>query len=194
LEEKHNITRDQHFQESECQFTFSKEWEVIQYDAHDYYKTVSGKSFSGVDFAGIFRDTLYLIEVKNYYQYNQTGEIEELENFCVEMKEKFLDTIDLIRIIQKYHNRKWSYRLFYRLVKSYPNLYHTWWFWTRMYQIIENDKVEFVLLIDSLETRESIKLKTVELMVEEYNTDFDLQVLPITTSDIPDLEIIHHIT
>ncbi len=180
-----------HFEESECSFTFSNEWEVIKYDSHDFYKTVSGRSFSGVDFAGIYQDKLHLIEVKNFYQYNKSGELENVEDFCVEMKEKFLDTLDLIRIIQKYHKRKWSYRLFYRLVESYPKLYYSWWFWTCMNQLATDGKVEFILLIDSIESRDKIKVRTLEYMIQEHSGPLNVQVLPLKSNDLLSITV-HH--
>jgi hypothetical protein len=178
-----------YFEESECTFTFSKEWEVIKYDSHDFYRTVSGRSFSGVDFAGMFKDKLYLIEVKNFYQYNKTGKIEGVDQFCVEMKEKFLDTLDLIRIIQKYHNRKWSYKMFYGLVESYPKLHYTWWFWTYMNNYILDGKVECILLIDSLESRNKIKTKTLEYISAEHDDGISLQVLPLTSNELEGLTV-----
>ena len=159
-----------YFEESEHNFTFSKDWKILKYDSHPFYKIVSGRSFSGVDFAGFYKDKLYLIEIKNFYQYGKSGSIEDVNEFCREIKEKCLDTLDLIRIIQKYFQRKWTYRLFCRLVMAYPNLNMTWWFWTMMNQKVEEQDFVFVLLIDSIDEESILKTNIERLIVDEYQT------------------------
>lgn len=140
------------FTESKYKFSFDDRWRILKYDDHPYYRIVSGRSFSGIDFAGIFdEDLLYLIEVKNFYQYDNDGEIAEVTNFILEMKEKILDTIDLINIIQKYHQRKWTYRLLINLVNRFPGLNTDWWFWTRMHKLVQAGSMFFVLMIESKE-------------------------------------------
>jgi len=167
------------FDESDYQFEFSTQWKVLKYDSHPYYKIVSGRSFSGVDFAGIIDDHLHLIEIKNFYQYNQQGHIDDELVFCEEMKEKYLDTIDLIQIIQKYHERKWTYRLFYNIVKSYPSLHEDWWFWTAMYNYIMAGTFTFVLFVQSTSALHNLEQQIKTKIKKEYEGDFDVQLYPL---------------
>lgn len=168
-----NVTR---FDESDYQFEFSDQWKVLKYDSHPYYKIVSGRSFSGVDFAGIIDNHLYLMEIKNFYQYNQNGQIEDISIFCEDMKEKFLDTIDLIRIIQKYHERKWTYRLFYKVVESYPSLHLDWWFWTSMQRYVKAGSFTFILCVLAAIDMEGLQEKIARTIRAEYDEDFHIQL------------------
>ncbi len=186
--------KETYFEESEHNFTFSTDWEILKYDSHPFYKIVSGRSFSGVDFAGFHKDKLYLIEIKNFYQYGKTGDIENVDEFCEEMKEKFLDTLDLIRIIQKYFQRKWSYRLFCRLVMSYPNLNKTWWFWTMMADRVENDAFVFVLLIDSIEKESELQTTIEQLVAKEFQQKVHVVSSSIKTGSVEGLTVLDNKT
>jgi len=139
------------FSEGGYQISFDDRWDVFKYDEHKYYKIVSGRSFSGVDIAGIYNETdVYFIELKNFYQHTNNGVIADYDNFLLEIREKYLDTLDLIQIIHKYHTRQWMYRRFYPIVERFPKLYRNWWLWTRMYQLcLDKQNVHFVLLIES---------------------------------------------
>ena len=182
--------KETYFEESEHNFTFSKDWKILKYDSHPFYKIVSGRSFSGVDFAGFYKDKLYLIEIKNFYQYGKSGSIEDVNEFCEEMKEKFLDTLDLIRIIQKYFNRKWTYRLFCRLFMSYPNLNTTWWFWTMMDQKVEEQAVVFVLLIDSTEEESLLRINIEKLVSDQYQQKAQIVCAGLRTDSLEGLKVI----
>lgn len=136
------------FSESGLLFDFEDSWNLIKYDTHRYYLTLSGRSFSGVDFAGFHNDNLYLIEVKNFYQYNQNGVIKDVEAFSIEVAEKIKDTIRLIELIHKYHTRKWMYRLLFPVVRRFPRWNNDWLFWTAMARnISEGKNTHFVLYI-----------------------------------------------
>jgi len=54
------------FKESDLTFNFSqKEWEIIRYDTHRYYKILSGAGLKGVDFLGIYqKNKVVFFEVK----------------------------------------------------------------------------------------------------------------------------------
>lgn len=139
------------FIESSYKFEFADSWNVIKYDDHRYYKSISGQSMSGVDFAGLKDGTdCYLIEVKNYKQYTSQTAEKDMDEFIDEISDKVKDSIQLIEVIQKFLNRKFLYRFAYRLVRKYPVLNREWYFWTELYRtgIIEKQTV-FVLFIDA---------------------------------------------
>lgn len=179
------------FSESGRIFRFDKQWEVLKYDDHHYYQIVSGRSFSGVDFAGLLNDEeLVLIEIKNFYQYDNQGAIEDLNQFALEIKEKLLDTIDLIHIIYKYHQRSWMYRRFNRVVMRFPWVHYTWWFWTRMKELIEQEAFAFVLLIESVEKR-SLLLKEIKKTLKEESYSIpNIKIMSLETDQIPGLQIV----
>ena len=164
------VMKDQIFSESGLLFSFRDSWKVIRYDAHRYYKIVSGQSIRGVDFACITdEDELLLIEVKNFYQHHNEGVIADVEDFAEEMKEKILDTLDLLKIIHTYHKRKWSYRLFIELIKKFPRLHFDWWYWTAMYDLHQIvGKYVFILVLNADADISLIHEKIMNLMkIEE---------------------------
>lgn len=149
------------FLESGFLFTFAEDWNVIKFDEHRFYKRLSGRSFKGIDFAGVYKDeTLYLIEVKNYKQYAHTVYDVDVEMFCQEIVKKIKDSISLIQIIHLYYTRKWVYRAFFPIVRRYPFMQREWFFWTTLYDLCFNkEKVRFVLCIDSDFDNEDIAKK-----------------------------------
>jgi len=178
------------YSESNYTFTFDDSWRILKYDDHPYYRILSGRSFSGIDFAGIYNDEqLYLIEVKNFYQYDNDGEIADVNEFVLELKEKILDSIDLINIIQKYHQRRWTYRLFISLVKRFPNLSRDWWFWTRMHDLLAAKQMSFVLLIASKLNRNSLKLELLSSLEEEDYVIPNLKIQSLSMTNIEGLSI-----
>jgi len=174
------------FSESNYEFTFDDRWQILKYDDHPYYRILSGRSFSGIDFAGIFENEhLYLIEVKNFYQYDNDGEISNVDKFVIEIKEKILDSIDLIRIINKYHQRKWTYRLLVKLVMRLPNLNRDWWFWTKMHQLLQSKHMSFVLLIESKLNNNFLKADILSSLAGE---DYEIPNLIMLSIDKQDLD------
>lgn len=136
------------FTEGNLKFTFSSDWDVIKYDAHRYYRSLSGSSFSGVDFAGIYRcDQAVFIEVKNYLQYD--GPIRDSAEILIrKFGEKITDTIRLIDIAHRLHHRKWWYRTFISWILKYPWLHRDWYFWTRLYTLSQHtDHFKFIFYI-----------------------------------------------
>jgi len=157
------------FHESELTFYFNRDWKVLRYDEHKYYRIVSGRSVSGVDFACITPDeTLLLIEVKNFYQYNRSGLIDDTNRFAEEIKEKIVDTLDLITIIHKYHRRKWTFRIMIDLVRRFPKLHYDWWFWSKMYDLhLQPEKLLFLLVLESETEVSSLQKQITELIMSE---------------------------
>lgn len=179
------------FSESGRIFRFDRQWEILKYDDHHYYQIVSGRSFSGVDFAGLLNDEeLFLIEIKNFYQYDNQGAINDLNQFAFEIREKLLDTIDLIHLIYKYHQRSWMFRRFNRLVMRFPRVHYTWWFWTRMKELIEQEAFTFVLLIESVEKRSLLFEKIQTALEEEQYSIPKIKLMSLNTDQIPGLQII----
>lgn len=136
------------FRESGLTFRFDQKWNVIKYDEHKYYRSLSGSSFSGVDFAGIYQcDQTVFLEVKNYMQYD--GRIRDTsDNILKKYGEKITNTLHLINLIHRYHRRNFIYNWFISLVLKQPWLHRTWFFWTKMHEMIQHkNQFRFVFLI-----------------------------------------------
>ena len=147
------------FIESGYRFIFGTEWEIMKYDSHRFYTSLSGHSMSGVDFAGILdRDKVVLLEIKNYKQYDHQLPEKTLQQFKSEIEEKALDSLQLINVIYKFLNRKWQYKVFYGIVRKYSILNKEWYFWSELYRIgVEERKLHFVLLLDAYFNTDQIK-------------------------------------
>jgi len=141
------------FQESDLQFYFDNaHWRVMKYDAHRYYKILSGAGLKGVDFIGIHnKKQLVFFEVKHF----RSPKVNSKENealFIQQIYDKMEDTITAIQVIEKLLNRKRWYRYFLKL-ESYIPFYFVqnrdWYFWHRIIQLWKvNSSNDFVLWVE----------------------------------------------
>ena len=175
------------FTEGNLSFTFGESWNVIKYDDHRYYLTLSGSSFSGVDFAGIYNcDQAVFIEVKNYLQYE--GPIRDnSEILAKKYGEKITDTLRLIDIVQRYHRRKWWYRTLKSYIQKYPWLHRDWFFWTSLQEMIQDQsKYRFIFLVLCSEQDQKLFNHVLKNIRDLHpNTNVDIQYKG--ASLIPDL-------
>lgn len=139
--------------ESALQFTFGEDWVVRRYDAHRYYRAISGSDMKGVDFVGIYRDRFLLfIEVKNYtkrYGDALPARVPPLDNpagFARHLGRKWQDSLRAVRVFQLVLRRRWAYRLFYPLVGRLLAAEHDWRFWTRAHQLTQTPGAVHALL------------------------------------------------
>jgi len=129
------------FRESDIEFNFNKDWSVRKYDAHYFYKGLSGAGLSAVDFIGLlYGNELVLFEIKNFRQGRKYGETdfesrmkEELPVFMKKMKVKVVDSLRGIDAIGRYFQRKPLYRLFLGLIRKLNFHQYKWVFWTKVY-------------------------------------------------------------
>lgn len=182
------MPKDQTFHESAYKFVFDQDWKVIKFDEHRFYLTLSGLSFSGMDFVGIHKETLYLIEVKNYNQYSGKKIVKEIDEFVNALKEKIKDTLQLFSIIHKYHQRRFLYRSLYPLVNKFPSLNKEWHFWTRLNTLSTNrSKVHFLLFIDSDFDNDLLKSK---LLGQLENPKPKIKIIDLDGDEVEDIGII----
>ena len=148
------------FKESGMEFTFPNNWVVKKYDEHRFYHYLSGLGFKGVDMIVLTPEKkLILIEVKNYIdRFPQDGinPTETLLNntttFSKMYIQKFEDTFQLLRIVQKYYTRKKWYRwLTMSLQQFFP--YHfliklDWGFWTLANVFLNQNKIHLILWLE----------------------------------------------
>ncbi|MEO1434957.1 MAG: hypothetical protein AAFV80_05430 [Bacteroidota bacterium] len=145
------------FQESGIQFEFSEEWVVKKYDDHRFYKYLSGRGFSGVDFISIRNGKEVVFwEMKNFlprpggrgHDPEQTLE-DDPERFYYEISEKVKDTLLLIDTVKKYYLRKWWFRWFYRYFKNRKKPQADWIFWSQLDELIQEKGVHFILWMET---------------------------------------------
>lgn len=145
-------------EESAIQFTFPSDWVVIKYDQHKFFRYLSGDGLKGVDFIGIDdSDDLFLMEVKHYRNVNLADGIhparEVIKNPDAVVEEcigKLNDSLRLIEVIQKYHLRKWWFRLLAKWIQEiFPVLSRRrdWGFW-RMAFLKKDLKIKYWLYLE----------------------------------------------
>jgi len=146
------------FIESDRQFTFHERWTVTQFDAHRYYRWLSGQGLKGVDFVAIAPNhQLLLLEVKNYRQH--VPSVEEIADmYC----RKIEDSLYIVSILQQYFLRKRVYRWFHALIKKYPQWFGEWGFWTEIADLLSQRSIcHFALWIEgknlTLEFQQNLK-------------------------------------
>ncbi len=133
------------FQESGLHFHFTPtQWQVMKYDGHQYFKTLSGAGLKGVDFIGIYQQNqLVFFEIKNFRAYPADSKgtfylFEDSELFIENIHDKLEDTLTAIKVIIKYLNRKFWYRYFLKLEASIPARFfykQDWYFWHQIYTL-----------------------------------------------------------
>ncbi len=155
--------------ESALLFDFEDtEWIVKKYDAHQYYKPLSGAGLKGVDFIGIFQQKkVVFIEVKNFRAKHPTKKepfsvLAETKQFITKIADKFEDTFVATTTIKALLQKKWWYRLFLKFeAKLSPALFlnRDWYFWHIVHRLAsDKEKLEFVLWLE-IEERISSKGK-----------------------------------
>lgn len=113
------------FLEREVEVVFDEEWKVFKLDEHRYYKNVSGRGVSAVDFMAVHPTFgLALIEMKNY-KFGKDSIPMDLSDKLIEKRN---DSIRLINIIYKYYRRQWYFRVltFIGWTYLYPKDWEIW--------------------------------------------------------------------
>lgn len=180
------------FTESDLIFNFPKKWQITKYDAHPFYQRLSGAGMKGVDFMGIYEEKdLVLIEVKNYrirYDEKPPTEIYHIldnpEVLVEKIRLKAEDTMQVIRVINKYYARKKWYKLLhplYSLLRRTPYYLQTPRFWQDAQHLIETNQFSVILW---LETESEYEIFTQEEVVQ-----FRQNVQRIAQEKYPNLTI-----
>ena len=134
----------QTFNERGVEATFDEDWTVIKLDEHRYYRRISGRGISGVDFIAVHQEFgLALIELKNY----EKGSMSIPENIDDKMIDKKNDTIRLVHIIHKYYRRQAYFRILTWIGWEY--LYPSEWkIWIQAKRHIDSKNYFFLGIID----------------------------------------------
>jgi len=139
-----NAMSGQIFTEREVEVIFDEEWEVVKLDEHRYYKNVSGRGLSAVDFIAVHPIFgLALIEMKNYEE-GQSALPNDLDD---KLMTKRNDSMRLINIIYKYYQRQWYFRIlmFIGWEYLYPD---DWKIWLQAKQYLDSGNFFFMGVID----------------------------------------------
>ena len=135
--------------ESGLVFHFSDNWLVRKFDSHTFYRGLSSVGFKGVDFLVLPPSgPLLLLEVKNYFnrdpRVNAPVRPEHLpvpKELAKKLHEKSMDTLLAIGAIQRYYQRKWSYRILLPLLLRLRWGKSDWVFWTLVNQRAKEDRL-----------------------------------------------------
>jgi len=187
------------FEESGLVFDFKKRWSVRKYDEHPFYKAMSSKGMSAVDFVGIDSlGNLFLMEVKNYKNRpekelpNIQQKLEGAEPPLVDIFiEKVEESIQGISAISTYLNSRWWYRfwffifnrpIFQRFLLRFDRL-----FWMKADQIIKNtpEKIEVTFWLELPDFLLEHKVLIKQKIEEEMDSQF--RMLP--SSENPYVEV-----
>ena len=147
------------FLESDLKFDFNPTlWRVMKYDAHHYFRTLSGAGLKGVDFIGIHQaKKLVFFEVKHFrtpISKTNTSIVlfEDTDLFVQNIGAKMEDTVTAIKVIIKYLTRKAWYRYFLKFEKYIPSsIFHKqdWYFWHQIHHLwTSNASKSFVLWLE----------------------------------------------
>lgn len=157
------------FIESGLHFRFAEEWAIKKYDAHRFYKGLSGHGLKGVDFLGILGEELYLFEVKNFRRRHspQAGDpldavLFEPAAFAEEIAFKAEDTLLAIDAIWQYYNRKWLFRRLLPAFRRLPASASDWRFWARAYDLMQEPGQVRVVLWMEVEQARAALLQEIE--------------------------------
>ena len=165
------------FKESGLEFTFPKNWVVKKYDEHRFYHYLSGLGFKGVDLIALTPEKkLILIEIKNYVnRFPQDGidPTETLVNNVVTFSEKYIqkfeDTFQLLRIVQKFFNRKKWYQWIAKPLRPflpYSFLINLdWGFWTIANEFLNKKNVQLILWLEVAPNLESQKIQKIHIEI-----------------------------
>ncbi|MCB9040022.1 MAG: hypothetical protein H6557_25655 [Lewinellaceae bacterium] len=162
------------FIESGLHFRFGEEWVIKKYDAHRFYKGLSGSGLKGVDFLGILGEELFLFEVKNFRRRHDWQEENPMDAilaqpaaFAESMAYKVEDTLLAIDAIWQYYRRKWLFRRLLPAFRLLPPTENDWRFWARAYSLMQNpEQVQVVLWMETEQARPAL----LEEITQSLNT------------------------
>ena len=163
------------YTESGAVFEFSPGWIVKKFDAHRYYRWLSGQGFKGVDFLA-FRpnDSLLCIEVKNYRGEPPTPSV-IADTFC----KKISGTLKIVEIIEQYYLRKPLYRLTQKWIRRWPQYFGEWGFWSEVAELALNrHNCVFVLWMETMDNNEEFHKLTKGHIRQQLSADIRFYVLP----------------
>lgn len=160
------------FEESGLLFTFSDAWNVRPFDDHRYYRWLSGRGFRGVDFVGIYRGKLVLMEVKNYRRREGMPNAdafrairEDPETFALKMVEKVEDSFEIILAVNGAYRRRWWFPLFIRLPERWKRRYPQSYFWYLVWELAQDPaNCVFVLWLDADSDTREVEAKITETL------------------------------
>lgn len=176
------------FEESRLLIEFDdRQWQVVQYDKHRYYRHLSGHGLKGADFIGIWRDEyLVIVEVKNY-QVNpgKKGiEILNTSEIVEHLHRKLGDTVKGIIAAQGFLQRK-------RLIKFLAYLRSSkffgpfipagkWTFWLRAHHLLTKESHCIFLIILLPPLSENIQSQSIveKLRAALYTSYWQVLVVP----------------
>ncbi|MEL7122465.1 MAG: hypothetical protein AAFO07_23670 [Bacteroidota bacterium] len=176
------------FEESNIHFRFSSNWMVHKYDEHPFYSSLSGAGFKAVDFIALHEyQNLYLWEIKNYNRpinkpfYNPWEVIQEdPQAFVEKLVSKVEHTIDALRLINLYYQRKWFYKRKVRLLDSSFFKFTNWFFWLNAHRFSKfENKVIVVICLSAEEADERFR----EWLLNELHNKLKKQVGSVLVID-----------
>ncbi len=145
----------QQFHESGLLFSFPKDWQVLKYDAHPYFRAISGAGMRGADFIWVdSAGVLTLMEVKHFRKPSQPGiDAPDLLPPPAELAEavgrKMADTLMGIQVVEGYLSRKWTFRVWRRLAqligKRAPQM-GEWMVWQNLHRAGEVHRPKRIVL------------------------------------------------
>ena len=148
---------------------------MTQFDAHRYYRWLSGQGFKGVDFVAIDPNRqLFLLEVKNYRE-NLPSVEDVAEMYC----KKIEGSLRIVSILQKYFLRKRMYRWLHTLIKKYPQWFGEWGFWTEIADLIDQRSAcHFALWIESKDLTPSFQQRLKRSIQQQLEPGFQFHLIP----------------
>jgi hypothetical protein len=120
---------------------------VIKFDQHKFFLPYSGQGFKGVDYMIVNSDYLYLIEIKNFSQYEDTPIVDK-----VELNNTFLEKCDdSLAIIEKFYTYLesgfWT-RIFILKLKWFFTGPREWKHWIKAYEHFQSKQVIMLMHVE----------------------------------------------
>ncbi len=172
------------FTESGWRFRFSPAWKVKRFDAHRYYRWLSGSGLKGLDFLAYqANERLLLMEVKNY----RDQEPPTAQELATLFYRKASDSQRIIHVIQSYYFRKPLYRLLFPLIKNKPNHFGDWGFWTEAADLLQElDRCDFVLWLVGTRLDDAYHSFTKVAIEQQLGSHHNFHLLPYqqTTAEL----------
>ena len=129
---------------------------IVKFDEHQYYTSFSGKGLKGVDYLMICEGYLYLIEIKNYSQYEvhrafaqkKMSPIPDKTMINQQFYQKCEDSLIILEKFYTFLNSSFWTRIFilrYRWFFTGPK---DWKHWLQAYELYRENKVIMLLHVE----------------------------------------------
>lgn len=142
------------FEESRVKLEFDPAFSICKFDAHPYFRWLSGMGLKGVDFLLLTEEILILVEVKNFCinveDTPSKNQHLDLDRLTSDLIKKRAGVQIVLETITRYYARNWVYRFVkkgFNRFPWFPYFFKEWYFWTTADNLLKSGRSTYTAIV-----------------------------------------------